>query len=183
MHRRSGRIWAEISGSILHSAAADQDPRPILFNGNFYVWIILVIAKDDVIAGFVLFYQGGLEDEGLLFGSGQDGVDICRFLQHNRSFGEPLSFGATIGGQPVTQIPGLADIKNRAGFILHKVNTWTVRHRAQKFTGNRRFSHLKGSCLGRYSEDLAIEDAADHYRHRYGPDQPYTSRDRTDGYD
>jgi len=79
------------------------------------------------ITWFVLFDQGGFEDQGLFFGRSQDRFNRGRFFQHYGRLGEFPGFRSAVRGETIPQITSFADIKNSTGLALHQVNTGCMR--------------------------------------------------------
>ena len=81
----------------------------------------LVVPQQDVVAGFELFYEVRFEKQSLDLGVGRDHLERhCRRHHPQNPVGLRASRG--VARYPLTQIAGLADVKNVALVIQHAVD-------------------------------------------------------------
>ncbi len=110
-----------------------QSPGPGLVDGHLQVGIALIVAEDDVVTGTILLDQGGLQQERLLFGGGEDGFDRGGPGEQGLGLGLPGAGGVAVGGQAGPEVDRLADVEDFALPVPHQVNPGGAGNGLQKF--------------------------------------------------
>ena len=126
VHRAGRGERAEItSGPGLGAAMLDDLRRPVVA-GDEDIGKRLVVAELHVEARPQLLDEVGLEQQRLGLGAGGDDFDPRGGRDHPRGAGD-MPGGPHIGGQPLADVLGLADVKHVVGRIEHPVDARRVR--------------------------------------------------------
>ena len=93
---------AEVPRSVVCCASSNVDAREIFSEIYFDVGICFVILEADVKARFVLLDERIFKQQRLLFGFGDDVLEIGNAIYKFERFGVQILFRAKVRSQPIT---------------------------------------------------------------------------------
>ena len=161
-HGGGGGIGAEIAVAVAQSFAGDRHPWPWIAGGDLDQGVILVIAKNDVVARAMLFDQRGLQDQGLFFRGGEDGFHPVHMGKHDRGLGMGRAGEMGILAEPLAQVARLAHIQYLF-FAQHLIDPWAMADRGQELGCQRRNgAHVREYCAYFELFSLKLGGIADH---------------------
>ena len=115
-------IGAQIARSVADDVAGGVDAGEGLV-GDADIGVLLVISEQNVIAGFMGFDLGCFEDQGLLFGAGDDIVEIGDIADQSFELAAAVAVVcAKIRADAMAQIFGFADVDDLPVASLHKIH-------------------------------------------------------------
>ena len=141
-HGVGGRVGTEIKRFVFLKAAHDLQPGEGLPGIDAQCGIVLIVAKNDIVAGPVLLDEACFQKEGFLFAGGDQILDVDGLSQKHAGLDIPRSRVAQVTADPLSQIFGLAHIEHSAIAVLEQINPRQVGHSLHP--GGKRRSLLAG---------------------------------------
>ncbi len=125
LHHHGGGVGTDV-GHLLFGLLHLKGDAGVGAGGDAHVKIPLGVLQEDVILGGVELYQAGLQHQGLKLAVGDDVIKVPDVFHHAVDLNLVLVHRAEIGGDPVFQGLGLADVDNLPLGVLHDVDPWLL---------------------------------------------------------
>ena len=135
------RVGAEVPGALALGAAHDLGPRVLLAQGHREVRVGLVVAVLDVEPRVELLDPRVLELERLDLGADDGPLDAGPGAHHGRGAVVQGGDVLEVGGQPLPQVLGLADVDDPPVLVAEPVDPGVGRDLPRSRTVRRRVSH------------------------------------------
>ena len=127
IQRQNIGIRTEIPAFVPAQRPRFQNAGEVILDGNLDVGILLVILQHRIIRRTVLFDQVIFQDQRFHFRIGHNIFKIPDQRYHPLYFGSPVVHGTKIRVHTPVQINSFAHINNGIVFVMHQINSRTVR--------------------------------------------------------
>ena len=114
-------IGTQVARAVGAHVTRHREARPLLLDADPDVRVALVVLEQDVVMRMVLADEGGLEQQRLGLGLGQDGIEVGG-RRHELAQARVLELAAEVAAHPVEQALGLADVEHPSPRVLPQVN-------------------------------------------------------------
>ena len=119
-NRRRADVWAEVLRAVLLHPPGEGQARERLFQVDAQVRIMLIVLEKDVVVRFMQLDEVAFEAQRFEVAVAQENVEVVDVGNHGGDFRRVLRV-AEVGADAVFEVDRLADVDNRAVFVLHQV--------------------------------------------------------------
>jgi hypothetical protein len=146
-HRPCRYIGAEISGAVLLYPPHHLDAGPLLVHSQLQIGVALVVTKEDIIPGPVLFDQVRFKNEGLKFIGGHGILEVGDLTDHGRLPGVESGRSLEVTPDPISQLLGLPHVEDRVVPVPEEIDAGLIRDEFESFGDTRHSPYFLPSAF------------------------------------